>query len=69
MPIQPAGTNTTETVNPRFWAQAVENRLIELIDNDEDLALWYRRPDMSSVVKSGLSGGYRAVPRHRAALI
>lgn len=41
------------TVHPHFYERAkrVEGRLIALIDAGEDLALWYPRPDLSTVTR------------------
>ena len=42
------------TVHPHFYERAkrVEGRLIALIDAGEDLALWYPRPDLSTVTRA-----------------
>jgi hypothetical protein len=52
------------TVHPHFYerANAVENRLIKLIDGGEDLADWYPRLDLSRLIRtrqaSGIGGSY-----------
>jgi len=50
---QPSGANTLESIDPSFYARAqrIEDRLITLIDGGEDLADWYARPDLSSVMR------------------
>jgi hypothetical protein len=52
---QSSGAIALETVDPHFYARAkrIEDRLIKLIDGGEDLALWFHRPDLSSVVRDG----------------
>jgi len=48
-----AGDASTNTVNPHFHmrARAIEDRLIKLIDGGENLADWYHRPNMGSVMR------------------
>jgi hypothetical protein len=43
------------TVHPHFSerASAVEDRLIKLIDGGEDLADWYPKPDLRSLIREG----------------
>ncbi len=50
---QSSGAIQTDTIDPHFYARAqrIEDRLIQLIDGGEDLADWFPRPDLSSLIR------------------